>query len=93
MSHLCGAAWSQSAQQTCNEVGALGRSLAAERDKGMSLQDQLRRNEAVASESREGPPLKPLLDSLAQAVHGDMKKVSPEDTYWRLRTLCLSSRK
>jgi hypothetical protein len=85
-----GPAAAQTSQQACNDIGTLGKSLAAERDRGVSLQQQLQRNEATMAASRDESSLKPLLESITRSVHGDMKKVTPEDTYWRLRTLCLT---
>lgn len=88
-----GLACAQSSQQACNSVADLGRSLAADRDRGVSLQEQLRRNAAAVDGARGDASMKDLLDSIARNVHGEMKKVTPEDTYWRLRTLCLSAPK
>lgn len=90
---ISGVASAQSTQEACNGIGALGRTLATERDRGITLEEQLRRNEAAVDGNRDGPGMKQLLDSVTRTVHGAMKKVTPEDTYWRLRTMCLTDRK
>lgn len=86
-----GLASAQSMQEACNGIGALGKTLAAERDKGVSLQQQLQKNEAAVDGSRDAS-VKQLMDSVARTVHGSMKTVSPEEMFWRLRTLCLTAR-